>query len=210
VTSPHLPVSTLVEPIDAAALDQLFRAAHTTRRWSDRPVPDALLAAAYDLAKLAPTSGNCQPLRILFVRTEAAKARLQPCLSPSNVEQTMAAPVTAIFALDMEFYEHMPRLYPRDDSRSWFAGRPEAIKGGAELNGDLQAGYFILAARALGLSCGPMSGFDRARTDAAFFSGTSWGKTWKSRFLCNLGYPGADGTRPRDPRFDFGEACRIA
>jgi 3-hydroxypropanoate dehydrogenase len=121
----------------------------------------------------------------------------------------MAAPVTAVMALDMEFYEHLPRLYPRDDARAWFAGKPEAIKGGAELNGDLQAGYFILAARGLGLSCGPMGGFDRAKTDAAFFEGTDWGKTWRARFLCNLGYPGEGGTRPRDPRFSFDEACRI-
>jgi len=109
-----------LEPLDAHSLDQLFREAHTTRRWADRPVPDAILAQAYDLAKMAPTSGNSQPLRILFVRSPEAKARLKPCLSPSNVEQTMAAPVTAIFAMDLEFYEHLPRLYPTEDARSWF------------------------------------------------------------------------------------------
>jgi len=198
-----------LQPLDAHAFAQLFHEAHTTRRWSDKPVPEALLREAYDLAKLAPTSGNCQPMRILFVRSPEAKEKLKPCLSGGNVPQTMAAPVTAIMAVDMEFYEHLPRLYPRDDARSWFAGKPEAIKGGAELNGDLQAGYFILAARGLGLSCGPMGGFDRAKTDAVFFEGTEWGKTWRSRFLCNLGYPGEGGTRPRDPRFSFDEACRI-
>ena len=168
-----------LEPLDAHAFAQLFHEAHTTRRWSDRPVPDDLLRQAYDHAKLAPTSGNCQPLRILFVRSAEAKERLKPCLSRGNVEQTMAAPATAIMSLDMEFYEHMPFLYPREDARSWFAGKPEAIKGSAELNGDLQGGYFILAARALGLSCGPMAGFDRAKIDATFFEGTDWGKTWR-------------------------------
>jgi 3-hydroxypropanoate dehydrogenase len=198
-----------LEPLDGRAFAQLFNEAHTTRRWSDRPVPDDLLRQAYDLAKMGPTSGNCQPIRIVFVRSPAAKEKLKPCLSRGNVDQTMAAPATAIMAMDMEFYEHMPRLYPREDARSWWAGKPEAIKYNGELNGDLQAGYFILAARALGLSCGPMGGFDRAKVDQAFFEGTDWGKTWRSRFLCNLGYPGEGGARPRDPRFDFDEACRI-
>jgi len=198
-----------LEPLGERAFDQLFREAHTTRRWSDRPVPDALLRRAYDLAKMAPTSGNSQPLRILLVRSPEAKARLKPCLSPDNVEQTMAAPVTAIFAMDLEFYEHLPRLYPSEDARSWFAGKPEAIQGNAELGSALQAGYFILAARGLGLACGPMGGFGRHKTDETFFLHTDWGKTWRSRFLCNLGYPGPDGIRPRDPRFSFDEACRI-
>ncbi len=197
------------EPLDARALAQLFHEAHTTRRWSDRPVPDDLLKRAYDLAKMAPTSGNSQPLRILFVRSPEAKARLKPCLSPSNVEQTMAAPVTAIFAMDLEFYEHLPFLYPTEDARSWFAGKPEAIQGNAELGSALQAGYFILAARSLGLACGPMGGFGRHKTDETFFLGTEWGKTWRSRFLCNIGYPGAGGYRARDPRFAFDQACRI-
>jgi nitroreductase len=122
----------------------------------------------------------------------------------------MAAPVTAVFAADMEFHEHLPRLYPHGDARSWYAGKPEAIRGGAELNSALQAGYFILAARAMGLACGPMGGFDRAKVDRAFFADTDWGRTWRSQVLCNLGYPAADGTRPRDPRFRFDEACRIA
>ena len=198
------------EPLTRHALGQLFLEAHTTRKWADRPVSDALLAQAYDLAKMAPTSGNSQPLRILFVRSPEAKACLKPCLSPDNVAQTMAAPVTAIFAADMEFYEHLPRLYPTEDARSWFAGKPEAIKGNAELGSALQAGYFILAARALGLACGPMGGFGREKTDQVFFAETDWGRTWHSRFLCNLGYPAPGGVRPRDPRFDFGEACRIA
>jgi len=197
------------QPLDARALDQLFREAHTQRRWADRPVPDDVLRQAYDLAKMAPTSGNSQPLRVLFVRSAEAKAKLKPCLSPGNVEQTMAAPVTAIFAMDMEFYEHLPRLYPTEDARSWFAGKPEAIKGNAELGSALQAGYFILAARALGLGCGPMGGFGREKTNETFFAHTDWGKTWHARFLCNIGYPGPGGGRPRDPRFAFDEACRI-
>jgi 3-hydroxypropanoate dehydrogenase len=121
----------------------------------------------------------------------------------------MAAPVTAIFAIDMEFYEHMAFLFPRENARLWFAGKPEAIRGGAELNGALQAGYFILAARALGLGCGPMGGFDRTKTDQAFFAATDWGRNWRSQFLCNLGYPAPGGARPRDPRFAFAQACRI-
>jgi 3-hydroxypropanoate dehydrogenase len=195
--------------IDDAALAQLFWDAHTTRRWADRPVPDDLLAQCYDLAKMAPTSGNCQPLRILFVRSPEAKERLKPALSPGNVTQTMSAPVTAVLAADMEFYEHLPRLYPGADARSWYAGKPEAIRAGALLNSALQAGYFILAARSLGLSCGPMSGFDKAVLDQAFFADTDWGRSWRSQVLCNLGYPGPDGTRPRDPRFRFDEACRV-
>ncbi|HEY4165033.1 MAG TPA: malonic semialdehyde reductase [Dongiaceae bacterium] len=208
VSPEHLPPEHL--PVDRQALEQIFLEAHTTRRWAERGVPDDLLARCYDLAKMAPTSANCQPLRILFVRSADAKERLKPALSPGNVTQTMAAPVTAVFAADMEFHEHLPRLYPGADARSWYAGKPEAIRGGAELNAALQVGYFILAARALGLSCGPMGGFDRAKVDQAFFAEAGWGRTWRSQVLCNLGYPGPDGTRPRDPRFRFDEACRIA
>jgi 3-hydroxypropanoate dehydrogenase len=197
------------QPLDRRALDQLFREAHTQRRWAERAVPDDLLRQAYDLAKIAPTSGNSQPLRILFVRSAEAKVKLKPCLSPGNIEQTMAAPVTAIFAMDMEFHEHLPRLYPTEDARSWFAGKPEAIKGNAELGSALQAGYFILAARALGLGLGPMGGFSREKVNETFFAHTDWGRTWHARFLCNIGYPGKDGARSRDPRFTFDEACRI-
>jgi 3-hydroxypropanoate dehydrogenase len=206
---PDSPAPAELPPVDRRALEQIFLEAHTTRRWTDRTVPEAILAQCYDLAKMAPTSANCQPLRVLFVRSAAAKERLKPALSPGNVAQTLAAPVTAIFAADMEFHEHLPRLYPGADARSWYAGKPDAIRGGAELNTALQAGYFILAARALGLSCGPMGGFDRALADEAFFKDTDWGGTWRAQLLCNLGYPAADGTRPRDPRFRFDEACRI-
>lgn len=193
------------QKMDASSLDQLFRAAHTQRQWLDQPVPDALLREAYALARLAPTSANCQPLRIHFLRGAAAKEKLRPCLSKSNVPQTMAAPVTAIFAADLAFHEFLPRLYPQADARSWFTGSEAMIRCTAELNATLQAGYFMLAARSLGLEVGPMGGFDRARTDAAFFAGSSW----QSLFLCNLGYGDPAGYRPRNARLDFSEACRI-
>jgi 3-hydroxypropanoate dehydrogenase len=195
----------VAEPLDQAVLDQLFLEAHTQRLWLDRPLSDDVLRKAYDLARMAPTSGNCQPLRIHFVRSPAAKEKLRACLSEGNVKQTMAAPATAIFAADFEFYEFLPRLYPQADARSWYAGNETAIRDGAQLNATLQAGYFILAARSLGLDCGPMGGFDRAKTDAAFFAGTSW----KSLFICNLGYGDPAGYRPRNPRLDFSEACKI-
>jgi len=193
------------QKLDQLARDQLFLEAHTQRHWLEQPIPDVLLQEAYELARLAPTSANCQPLRIHFVRSAAAKERLQPCLSASNLRQTMTAPVTAIFAADFEFYEHLPRLYPQADARSWFTGSEATIRATAEMNAALQAGYFILAARSLGLDCGPMGGFDKAKTDAAFFSRSSW----KSLFLCNLGYGDPTGFRPRNPRLDFAEACRI-
>ncbi|HVJ42863.1 MAG TPA: malonic semialdehyde reductase [Dongiaceae bacterium] len=191
--------------LDQLAFDQLFLEAHTQRHWLDRAVPDDLLREAYDLTRLAPTSANCQPLRIDFVRSATAKEKLRPCVSENNLRQTMAAPATAIFAADFEFYEFLPRLYPQADARSWFTGSAEAIRNTAELNAALQAGYFILAARSLGLDCGPMGGFDRAKTDQAFFAGTKW----KSLFLCNLGYGDPAGFRPRNPRLDFAEACRV-
>lgn len=190
--------------VSDAALDQLFRAARTHRSWTGEAVSDVLLAAVYDLAKMAPTSGNCSPGRFVFVTSPAAKARLKPCLSAGNVEQTMSAPVTAIIAYDVEFYELMPRLYT-PASRDWFAGQPAKIQAAAFRNGTLQGAYLILAARALGLDCGPMSGFDNARLDQEFFPEGRW----KSNFLCNLGHGDGGRMRPRNPRLDFDEACRI-
>lgn len=197
--------SHIQRPLPQQAFDQLFLQAHTQRRWLDRPVPDTLLQQAYELARMAPTSANCQPLRICFVRGASAKEKLRSCLSEDNVAQTMSAPVTAIFAADFEFYDFLPRLYPQEDARSWFTGSVETIRRTAEQNANLQAGYFILAARGLGLDCGPMGGFNRAKTEAAFFAGTSW----KSLFLCNLGFGDPSGYRARNPRLDFAEACRI-
>lgn len=190
--------------IGDAALDQIFRAARTHRSWTGEPVSDVVLAAVYDLARMGPTSGNCSPARIVFVKSAAAKARLEPALDAGNVAQTMSAPVTAIIAHDMEFYELMPRLNT-PKSRGWFAGKPALIEETAFRNGTLQGAYLILAARALGLDCGPMSGFDRARVDADFFPDGRW----RSNFLCNLGYGDGGRMRPRAARLEFEEACRI-
>ena len=192
--------------LDDAALDLIFREARTHSTWLDKPVPDSLLQQAYEIARMGPTSGNCQPLRILFVRSAEAKKTFEPALSEGNRAKTMAAPATAIFAMDMEFYELMPRLFHDPTARSWFAGKPAAIEDGAFRNSTLQAAYFMLAARSLGLDCGPMSGFDKAKVDAAFFAGT----TWRSNFICNIGYGDKTALRPRNPRQGFDEACRIA
>lgn len=190
--------------VNDAALDQLFRAARTHRSWTDEPVSDLLLAAVYDLARMAPTSGNCSPGRFVFVTSPEAKARLKPALSPGNVAQTMSAPTTAIVAHDMEFYELMPRLYTTE-SRGWFAGDPAKIDETAFRNGTLQGAYLIMAARSLGLDCGPMSGFDRDMVDKEFFPDSKW----RSNFLCNLGHGDGKKMRPRNPRLEFDEACRI-
>jgi len=193
------------ERVDEAALDLLFRNARTHNSWHGEPVPDAVLRQAYDLARMAPTSANCSPMRIVFVRSAAAKQRLRPALSQGNLAKTMKAPVTAIIAHDMEFYELLPRLFPQADARSWFAGKEETIRVTACRNGSLQGAYFIIAARALGLDCGPMSGFDNAKVDAAFFPDGCF----KSNFLINLGYGDGNNLRPRNPRLDFAEACAI-
>ena len=186
-------------------LDLIFRAARTHRAWRDGEVSDVLLEAIYDLAKLAPTSGNCSPMRLVFVRSKAAKERLRPALDEGNVGKTMSAPVTAIIGYDMEFYEKLPQLAPPVDARSWFVCNAPLIAETAFRNGSLGGAYLILAARALGLDCGPMSGFDNAKVDAAFFPD---GKI-KSNFLCNLGYGNPDKLHPRAPRLDFAEACQI-
>lgn len=199
------------EMLTEAALDQLFRQARTYRRsaeaWLDKPVSDAQLHAIFDLARLAPTSANCSPARIVFVRSPQAKEQLRPALDRGNVAQTMAAPVTAIVAADQAFYEHLPRLYKESpDAIGWFAGKPEAIAATAFRNSSLQGAYLIMAARALGLDCGPMSGFDNAAVDAAFFAGTQT----RSNFLINIGYGNPAVLHPREERFAFDEVCRIA
>jgi 3-hydroxypropanoate dehydrogenase len=187
------------------SLDQIFRGARTYRAWRDEPVTDETLRELYDLLRLGPTSSNCCPARFVFVRSRAAKDKLKPALDAGNVAQTMAAPVTAIVAYDLEFYERMPFLAPHADLRAVFVGKPALIESEAFRNGSLQGAYLIIAARALGLDCGPMSGFDNARVDAAFFPE---GKI-KSNFLCNLGYGDPARLHPRAPRLPFGEACRI-
>lgn len=186
-------------------LDLIFREARTHRAWRDQPVSDVLLQAVYDLAKLGPTSGNCCPLRVVFLRSAAAKARLKPALDEGNVKKTMTAPVTAVVAHDLMFYEELPRLAPHTDARSWFVGKEKLIAETAFRNGSLQGAYLIIAARALGLDCGPMSGFDRAAVDREFFPDGRF----RSNFLCNLGYGDPARLHPRAPRLAFDEACRV-
>jgi 3-hydroxypropanoate dehydrogenase len=193
--------------LDGASLELLFLNARTHRQWVDRPVDDTLLRRVYDLARWPPTSANSQPLRIAFVKSPAAKERLRPALDAGNVEQTMKAPVTAVVAYDTQFFDKMSKLAPtRPEMGERLAGAPEAVRERlAVQGGTLQGGYLMLAARALGLDCGPMGGFDRARVDAAFFPDGRW----KSNFLLNLGYGDPTSLRPRAPRLDFDEACRI-
>lgn len=193
------------DPLQQAALDQLFFAARTHNAWQPRDVPDDLLRALVDTLKWPPTSANCSPARFVFVKSAAAKARLKPLLMEGNVEKTMAAPVTVIIGTDYKFYDHLPKLFPHVDARPWFTWSKEFADTAAFRNGTLQGGYLILAARALGLDCGPMSGFDNAKVDAEFFAGTEI----KSNFICNLGYGDPAGLFPRSPRFDFGEIARI-
>ncbi|HXC00324.1 MAG TPA: malonic semialdehyde reductase [Terriglobales bacterium] len=187
------------------ALNQLFREARTHNAWLPKRVPVEALRAAYDLARWGPTSANSSPARFVFLESEAAKARLLPALAPLNVEKTKAAPVTAIIAWDAEFYEKLPKLFPHADMRPHFAGNQAVAEETAFRNSSLQGGYFIIAARAVGLDCGPMSGFDKAKVNAEFFPD---GK-WKVNFLCNLGYGDHSKLFPRSPRLGFDEACRV-
>ena len=192
--------------IDENALDTLFRKARTQNGWQDRAVGDDQLRALYDVMKCGPTSANCSPLHIVFLRTKEARDKVLPAMSDANREKTRLAPVTAILAYDTEFYDKLPRLFPHNkDARSWFAGNKDAIFYTAFRNSSLQGGYFILAARAIGLDCGPMSGFDTAKVDAAFFPD---GKL-KTNFICNLGYGDPSKLFSRSPRLEFDEACQI-
>lgn len=195
----------MTTPLEQAALDTLFLSARTHNRFLDRAVPEEILRRAWDLARMGPSAANCQPMRVVFVQGAEAKAKLKGALAPGNVDKTMAAPVTAIVATDMEFYEKLPKLFPQVDARSWYAGNQPLIEETAARNSSLQGAYLIIALRALGLDCGPMSGFDAAALDAAFFAGTSV----RSNFLINIGYGDAAALYPRNPRLDFDEACRI-
>ncbi len=200
----------MAQPISDAAIDQIFRSARTYRRsadaWLDKPVDDAQLRAAFDLARLGPTSANSSPARFVFVRSPEAKEKLKGALSPDNVPQTMAAPVTAIVASDHAFYESLPRLYKEDASAiHWFKGKPDSIAATAFRNSSLQGAYLIIALRAIGLDCGPMSGFHNSRVDELFFEGTRI----KSNFLINIGYGNPAVIRPREERFAFDEVCRV-
>ncbi|TXK61073.1 malonic semialdehyde reductase [Alkalisalibacterium limincola] len=194
------------KPLDGAAFDQIFRQARTYNQFADRPVEDSVLRELYDLMKWGPTSANMSPTRLVFVKSAEAKKKLEPVLDEGNREKTMKAPVTAIVGYDMEFYEKLPFLFPHTDARSWFAGKSdEQLEPAALRNSSLQGAYLIIAARALGLDCGPMSGFDNAKLDEAFFAGTRV----RSNFIINLGY-GQEDLFPRSPRLAFDEAARIA
>jgi 3-hydroxypropanoate dehydrogenase len=192
--------------LDAGALDALFREARTHNAWLDQPITNGDLRAIFDLMKYGPTSANCSPARFVFVRSPEAKEKLRPALSAGNLAKTMAAPVTVIVAYDPKFYDHLPKLFPHADARAWFVSSEALAQETAFRNGSLQGGYFILAARALGIDVGPMSGFDKAIVDAAFFAENGF----KSNFLINLGHGDSTKLFPRSPRFEFAEVCEIA
>ena len=191
--------------INDQALDILFRDARTRNGWQERDVSRALMQAVYDLAKWGPTSANCSPARFVFVTSDEGKKRLKSSLLGSNVEKTLAASACVIIAHDTKFHEHLPTLFPHTDAKSWFDGDDDLIAQTAFRNGTLQGAYFMIAARALGLDCGPMSGFDKKGVDREFFKGTSF----KSNFLCNIGYGTDQDLFERAPRFDFEEVCEV-
>jgi len=192
--------------LDPTALATLFTEARTHFKWTDQPVLDATLYELYDLMKMGPTSANCSPARLVFLRTAEAKEKLKPALSAGNVEKTMTAPVTVILAEDPKFYDQLPKLFPHADARAWFASSEALAAETAFRNATLQGAYLIMAARSLGLDVGAMSGFDRAKTDAAFFAESGW----KSNFLLNLGHGDASVLFPRAPRLSFDEACILS
>jgi 3-hydroxypropanoate dehydrogenase len=194
-----------VKKLNDEALDLLFRNARTHNGWQDRPLTDQTLREIYDLMKMGPTSANSSPARIVFVRSAEAKSKLLTAVAPGNLEKTKTAPVTAIIAQDLEFYEKLPKLFPHADAKSWFAGNQKLIQETAARSAVLQGAYFIIAARALGIDSGAMSGFDNAKVDELFFSGTNW----KSNFLLNLGYGDEQKLFPRSPRLSFEEACKV-
>ncbi|MEE2690143.1 MAG: malonic semialdehyde reductase [Pseudomonadota bacterium] len=191
--------------VNDEALDLIFRDARTRNGWRDRSVSPTLIQAVYDLMKMGPTSANCSPARFVFVTSEEGKKRLEPHLSEGNRAKTMKAPCCVIIGYDMKFYEKLPQLFPHTDAKAWFVGDEDLIARTAFRNGSLQGAYFIIAARALGLDCGPMSGFDNDGVDQEFFAGTDI----KSNFLCAVGYGTDENLFPRSPRLTFDEACKI-
>jgi 3-hydroxypropanoate dehydrogenase len=189
--------------LDAAALDLLFREARTHNKWKDEPVTDDQLRELYDILKMGPTSANSSPARFLFLRSKEAKEKLAPALSSGNLEKTLAAPVTVIVAYDPKFYDHLPKLFPHNqDARSWFTSSDSLAATTAFRNGTLQGAYLMIAARAVGLDVGAMSGFDNAKVDEAFLAD----RGWRSNFLCNLGHGDPAGVFQRSPRLSFEEA----
>lgn len=191
--------------LDDRALDLLFRQARTHNVWLPRPVTDEQLRQIYELMKFGPTSANCSPARIVFVKSLEEKEKLVACMASGNAAKTRAAPVTAIIGMDMDFIEHLPQLLPHTNARSWFEGNQPLIETTALRNSSLQGAYLMLAARSLGLDCGPMSGFDAGRVNATFFAGANV----KANFVCSLGYGDASRLHARSPRLTFDEACRI-
>ena len=196
---------TKAAPLSSETIAQLFTQARTHNGWLPIDVPDALLREAVEIARWGPTSANCSPLRIVFVRSPEAKALLAPAMAPGNLDKTLAAPATAILGYDLDFIDCLPRLYPAADARSWFAGNEPLIEETAFRNGTLQAAYFLLALRALGLDAGPMSGFDKEKVETTFFAGTRV----KSNFLINIGYGDPSQLYPRGPRPTFDEMAKI-
>ena len=195
----------MLDRLDDAALDVIFRAARTHRAWQDRPLTSEQVRAIYDIAKCGPTAGNICPGRFVFIRAQSAKERLKPHLDPLNVEKTMSAACCVIVAYDLAFYDFLPKLSPGRDRRSRFISDPAFSEETARRSSTLQGAYLIISARALGLDCGPMSGFNNASLDADFFPDGRW----KSNFLCNIGYRSVNAILPpRHPRLDFEEACR--
>lgn len=192
--------------LDEAALDTLFRNARTHDVFADTPVTDETLQQLYELVKLGPTSANSSPGRFLVIRSPEAKEKLRACMSLGNLDKTMAAPVTIVVAQDPYFHTKLLDLYPGQDIKGWFSGNPDLAEETGFRNSTLQGGYFIMAARALGLACGPMSGFDRAKLDRLFFASSAW----KSNFLINLGYPKDEELAPRLPRLSFEQAVSVA
>lgn len=195
----------MTQALSAAALDQLFLQARSHNAWLDQPVTDSDLQQLYELLKQGPTSNNCCPARFVFVRTDEAKQKLLPALKGHNGEKMLQAPVTAIVAFDSRFFEFLPELFPIYDAAAPYRENPEAAHIAALRNGSLQGAYLMLAARALGLDCGPMSGFDTTQVDEAFFADGRW----KSNFLCSLGYGDASKLRPAGPRLSFAQACEL-
>lgn len=192
-------------PLNDNALQQLFTEARTFSNWQDKAVSRELLERLFTLASLPPTAANTNPARLVFLTTPEAKQTLAPALSPGNVDKTLSAPVTVIVAYDTAFYEHLPQLFPHTDARSWYVGNDALIQKTAFQNGSLQGAYLIMAARALGLDCGPMGGFDNAKVDELFLAGTGW----KSNFLLNLGYGDRSQLHPRNPRLSLEQAARF-
>ncbi len=191
--------------LDQKALDLLFNNARTYNDWQDKAVSDEMLQQVYNLTKMGPSSANTQPLRVIYVKSDEAKAKLMPAIAPGNVDKVKNAPACAILGMDMEFYEHLPELFPHADAKSWFVGNDQLIEDTAMRNSSIQGGYFILAARALGLDTGALSGFDNAKVDELFFAGTKI----KSNFLCNIGYGDEASVFPRSPRPEFDKFCSI-